>query len=59
MSDAVQQVIVGLTVAGALVYLVRHFTGWPRRRAPKPKPQRAVLGERLAKGLKKAEERAR
>lgn len=59
MSEAVQHGLVGLIVAAAALYLVRHLTGWPRLRAQKPKPQRAVLGERLAKGLEKAERRAR
>ena len=43
-------------VAGAALYLVRRFTGWPRlgRRPPPPAPG-VVLGSRLARGLARAE----
>lgn len=59
MSDVVQEILVGVIVVFAFVYLVRHLTGWPRRRVKGPKPESAVLGDRLAKGLKKAQEQAR
>lgn len=55
MSDVLQNVAVAVIVLAAFAYLFRHLTGWPRFRKKDP-GQAAVLGDRLARGLTKAEE---